>query len=126
MRPRGTGRARLTSSRSVQVAREELQRAPVRERRRWRVVRAAVPAVEAVARGIDEELGLPSPERGFHLLDLVERDSLVLLAVVELHRALDRADALEMIVDRAAVVAHRRIDVGRGRGEVREAPTHAI
>ena len=51
------------------------------------------------------ELGVLALERRFHFLYRLERDRVIGLAVVELDRALDRRDALELVVDAAAVIA---------------------
>ena len=47
-------------------------------------------------------------------------------AVVELDRAGDPRRQVEHVLDAAAVVGHRGIDAGRGRGHVGQAPAHAV
>src|SRR5436309_2087559 len=89
---------------------QELQRARARELRALRVVRAALVAVEAVARRVDEGLRARVLRRG--LLRRFDRDRLIGLAPVERHRALRLFTGV--VRDSAAVVAH-------GAGEAREA-----
>ncbi|CAM2147642.1 hypothetical protein PT2222_10242 [Paraburkholderia tropica] len=107
---------------------EEAQRAAVREHRRVLVVRRAHRAVEAVIGArVDIDVGVVAAREALlHLADLIERNAVIEFAVVEQDRLLDLVGEIELRVNAAAVVRHRRVDRTAARRHIGETAAEAV
>jgi hypothetical protein len=76
--------------------------------------------------GVHVHLGRLAGHRRAHALHRVQRNVVVVLGVVELHRAVDGRGAVQLGVDAAAVEGHRGGHVGAGRCQVGETAAHAV
>ena len=97
------------------------------QRRTGGVIALTCPAVETVVRvGVGVHLGGPAGKGLLHRSHRAQRDVGVMLGVVELHGAGDPCCAFQLSVDAAAVVGHGRVHARGGRGQVGQAPAHAV